>query len=240
MENPCFLKADILWLYNKRDLKDSSLPLTHIILGQGLTPDFTLNEEFIKPDIQGVREQKGDRRYMRSTKIDIRFSRLGNAISGFVFGCVAYMFLDAAFLGNISIDIRPIWLWIFFLISGIVAFITIKNAVSPNLIFSADSWGLKIGRGVLFSKVHQLRWSELIGIEEAIIKISVQRSNRSNLIQELPAIKLVFHSSIDLGRLGYKMARPDKKSSYLIAAKLFRMPLPNAIEILREMKEQYS
>ena len=132
------------------------------------------------------------------------------------------------------------WLWVFFFISGMAALMTIKNAVFLNLIFAADSLGLKFGRGVLFNKVRQIRWSELIAIEEAIIRISVQRMNASNLIQKLPAIKLVFHSSIDLGRLGYKMARPDQKNSYLIAAKLFRRPLPDTIAALREMKEQYS
>ncbi|MDY6973182.1 MAG: hypothetical protein SV775_12750 [Thermodesulfobacteriota bacterium] len=177
---------------------------------------------------------------MRSTKIEIRFSRLGNAICGLVFGCVAYMFLDAAFLGNISIDIKPAWLWVFFFISGIVGLMTAKNAVFPNLIFSADSWGLNIGRGILFNRVRQIRWSELNGIEEATIRVSAQRTNMPNVIQEIPAIKLVFHSSIDLGRLGYKMARPDQKSSYLIAAKLFRRPLPDTIAMLREMKRQYS
>ena len=177
---------------------------------------------------------------MGSSEIEIRFSRLGNAISGLLFGCVAYMFFDAATLGNISIDIKTTWLWVFFFISGIAALMTIKNAVFPNLIFGADSWGLKIGRGVLLNKVRQIRWTELIGIEEAIIRISIQRTNAPSLIQELPAVKLVFHSSIDLGHLGYKMARPDEKSSYLIAAKLFRRPLPDTIAALREMKEQYS
>ena len=177
---------------------------------------------------------------MRSSKIEIRFSRLGNAIIGLVFGCVAYIFLDAAILGNINMDIKPTWILIFFFISGIVALMTLKNALFPNLIFSADSWGLKIGRGVLFNKVRQIRWSELIRVEEATIRTSVQRTNASNLIQELPAVKLVFHSSIDLGRLGYKMARPDQKSSYLIAAKLFRRPLPDTVAALTEMKGQYS
>lgn len=177
---------------------------------------------------------------MRSTKIEIRFSRLGNAISGLVFGCIAYMFLDAAFLGNINIDIKPTWLWVFFFISGMAALMLLKNAIFPNLIFAADSLGLKIGKGVLFNKVRQIRWDELIGIEEATIKTSVQRTKEPSRIRELPAIRLVFHSSIDLGRMGYKMAHPDKKSSYLIAAKLFRRSLPDTFEMLRRMKEQYS
>jgi hypothetical protein len=177
---------------------------------------------------------------MQSTKIEIRFSRLGNAISGLVFGGIAYMFFDAALLGNISIDIKPTWLWIFFFISGMVAFMTLNNAVFPKLIFAADSRGLKIGRGILFNKVRQIRWSELLGIEEAIIRISAQGSNRPNRIRELPAVKLVFHSSIDLGRLGYKLARPAQKNSYLIAARLFRRPLADTIAILKEMKEQFS
>ena len=177
---------------------------------------------------------------MRSTTIEIRFSRLGNAISGFVFGCVACVFLDAAFFGNISIDIKPTWLWVFFVISGVVAFVTLKNAVFPNLIFAADSLGLKFGRGVLFNKVRKIRWSELNGIEVATIRISVQRTDKTRVMQELPAIKLVFHSSIDLGRLGYKMAHPYQKSSYLIAAKLFRRSMPDTLAILRKMKEKYS
>ncbi len=57
------------------------------------------------------------------------------------------------------------------------------------------------------------------------------------LHKELPAMRLVFDKSTDLGRLGYEQARPDQKSNYLIAAKLFRRPLPDAIAILREMKE---
>jgi hypothetical protein len=175
---------------------------------------------------------------MRSTKIEIRFSRLGNAISGLVFGCIAYVFLDAAFLGNISLDLKSTWLRVFFFISGMAAFMTLKNAVFPNLIFAADSSGLKIGRGFLFNKVRQIRWSELIRIEEATIRILVQRTHKPNLTHELPAVKLVFHSSMDLGRLGYKMARPDQKSSYLIAAKLFCRSLPDAIAMLREMKEK--
>ncbi len=177
---------------------------------------------------------------MRSTEIEIRFSRWGNAIVGLIFGGISYLALDAAFLGNIRIDMKPIWLWVAFGISGFTALFTLKNAISPNLIFAAGSRGLRIGRGVLFNRVRQIRWSELNGIEEAIIRISVQRTNMPNLIQELPAIKLVFHSSIDLGRLGYKMARPNQKSRYLIAAKLFRRPLPDTIAMLREMKKQYS
>jgi hypothetical protein len=115
-----------------------------------------------------------------------------------------------------------------------------KNAVSPNLIFAADSLGLKIGRGIFFNKVRQFRWNELIGIEKATIRISAQNTNNSNRIHEPPAIRLVFHRSIDLGRLGYKMARPDQKSSYLIAAKLFRRSLPDTFAMLKAMKDQRS
>jgi len=61
-----------------------------------------------------------------------------------------------------------------------------------------------------------------------------------NVHQELPAIRLIFDEYTDLGRLGYKLARPDQKNNYLIAAKLFRKPLPDSIATLREMKEQYT
>lgn len=177
---------------------------------------------------------------MRSTEIEIRFSRLGNAIGGLIFGGVCYLSLDAAFLGNIRIDMKPTWLWIAFGISGFTALFTLKNAIFPNLIFAADSRGLKIGRGVLFNRVRQIRWSELVGIEEGTIRISIQRKYMPTLQKELPAMRLVFDESIDLGRLGYKQARPDQKSNYLIAAKLFRRPLPDTIAILREMKKRYA
>ncbi len=177
---------------------------------------------------------------MRSTEIEIRFSRWGNAIVGLIFGGISYLALDAAFLGNIHIDMKPIWLWVAFGISGFTALFTLKNAILPNLIFAADSRGFRIGRGVLFNKVRQIRWSELVGIEEGTIKILVQRKDMPSLQKELPAMRLVFDETTDLGRLGYQQARPDQKSNYLIAAKLFRRPLPDTIAILREMKERYA
>ncbi|MFQ5481084.1 MAG: hypothetical protein ACE5DW_07375, partial [Thermodesulfobacteriota bacterium] len=103
---------------------------------------------------------------MESTKIEIRSSRMANAIACLVFGGVAYMFFDAAYLGNISIDIKPTWLLVFFCISVLAALGTLKNTFSPGLIFAADSWGLKVRHGLFFNKVRQLRWSELVGIEE--------------------------------------------------------------------------
>ena len=181
--------------------------------------------------------------FMLSTEIEIRFSRLGNAITGLIFGAVCYLSLDAAFLGNIRIDMKPIWLWVAFGISGFTALFTLKNAISPNLIFAADSRGLRIGRGVLFNRVRHIRWNELVRIEEGIIRILIQRVNMTNslkLHKELPAMRLVFDESTDLGRLGYGQAHPDQKSNYLIAAKLFRRPLPDTIALLREMKERYA
>jgi len=177
---------------------------------------------------------------MQSTEIEIRFSRLGNAIGGLLFGGVAYLFMDAAFVGNVRIDIKPTWLWVFFGISGLAALITLKNAVFPNLIFAADSRGLRIGRGVLINRIRQIRWSALVRIEESTIRISIRRNNGPNLHRELPATKLVFDESTDLGHLGYEQARPDQKSNYLVAARLFRRPLPDIIAILREMKERYA
>ncbi len=177
---------------------------------------------------------------MRSTDIEIRFSRLSNIIAGLLFGSICYLALDAAFLGNIRIDIKPIWPCIAFGITGFIALYTFKNAISPNLIFAADSRGLRVGRGVLFNRVRQIRWRELVGIEEGIIINLVQRKDLPTIRQELPAIKLVFDKSIDLGSLGYKLARPEQKSNYLIAARLFRKPLTDTIASLRDMKERYA
>ncbi len=176
---------------------------------------------------------------MQSTEIEIRFSRLGNAIGGLIFGGICYLSLDAAFLGNIRIDMKPIWLWIAFGISGFTALYTLKNAISPNLIFAADSRGLRIGRGVFVNKVRQIRWNKLKGIEEGTMKILIQGRDRIRH-EELPAVKFVFDEFTDLGCLGYKQARPDKKSNYLIAARLFRRPLPDTIATLREMRERHT
>ncbi len=139
---------------------------------------------------------------MRSTKIEIRFSRLGSGIGGLIFGGVCYLSLDAAFLGNIRIDMKPIWFWVAAGISEFTALFNLKNTIFPNLIFAADSRGLSIGRGVFFNRVRHIRWNELVRIEEGTIRILIRRTNVPNLHKELPAMRLVFDKSTDLGHLG--------------------------------------
>ena len=173
---------------------------------------------------------------MQSKEIEIRFPRLSSAITGLLFSGVALFFLDAALLRNINIDMGPNWLWVFFCISGLAALMTLKNAVSPNLIFAANRNGLRIGRGVLFNKIREIHWGVLKGIEEGTMITTIRRQNGPNVHREIPAVRLVFDESIDLGRLGYEQARPDQKNNFLIAAKLFRRPLTDTLTTLKAMK----
>ena len=177
---------------------------------------------------------------MRAGHLQVHFERVPAAVGAVLFGVGAYVFLDAAVLGNIPIDMDQKWLWAIFALCAITLSACLKNSVFPCLIFSADSPGIKIGRGIFINKIHFVAWDKLVRIEEGTIEITIHNQDRPNLHKEIPAMKLVFDESIDLGNVGYDRACPEEKSNYLIAAKLFRRPLPDTIADMMEMKERYT
>jgi hypothetical protein len=178
---------------------------------------------------------------MHSEQIELKFQRLPSALAAVLFGIGAWLALDAAAFGNIDIDMDPAWMWGAFAIFGFAALVSLKNTLFPKLIFVADIRGITIGRGLFINRLQQIPWQRLSRIEEGIIKIGVGGSSGSNRprLKEVPAVKLVFDEYVDIGRLGYKMARPSKRRNYLIAGSILRQPLTEAIATLKKMKERY-
>ena len=177
---------------------------------------------------------------MQLEQIKLRFKRVPAALSAVIFGAAAVFFLDAAAFGHIDIDMEPTWIWLAFAGSGFAALMCLKNAVVPNLIFEADISGIKIGRGLIINRLHCIPWRNLTKIEEGTIKITGEKASGRLYTREVPAVKLVFDESIDLGRLGYKMARPKNRRTFLIAKSILRQPLPETLATLSKMKERYT
>jgi hypothetical protein len=178
---------------------------------------------------------------MHFEHINLRFKRVPAAIGAFIFGIAAGFFLDAVAYGHVNIDLKPIWIWLAFYASAFSALVCLKNAVFPNLIFEADISGIKIGRGLIINKIHHIPWRNLNKIEESTIRITGNSANSGHMRpREVPALKLLFDDSVDLGRLGYKMARPKERKSYLIAKTILDKPLPETIDILKKMKSHFT
>ncbi len=177
---------------------------------------------------------------MQLEQIKLQVERVPAAIAGVIFAAAAGMFLDAAAYGHIDIDMKPVWIWAAFAGAGFSAFICLKNAVFPSLIFEADSSGIKIGRGLIINRLRHIRWKKLTKIEEGTINVSVKTSSNRRRLKKLPAVKLVFDESVDLGHLGYRKARPSKRRNFLIARDIIRQPLPETIATLKEMKKRYT
>ena len=81
---------------------------------------------------------------MQLKPIKLRFNRVPTAIAAVIFGAGAVIFFDAAAFGHIDIDMNPTWIWAAFAGCGFTAFMCLKNAVFPGLIFEADSDGIKM------------------------------------------------------------------------------------------------
>lgn len=177
---------------------------------------------------------------MHLEQIKLHVERVPAAIAAVIFGAGAGMFLDVAAYGHIDIDMKPIWMWVSFAGAAISAFICLKKAVFPSLIFQANSSGIKIGRGLIFNRLYHIHWRNLTKIEEGTIKVSVKKSSGRRRMKKMPAVKLVFDESVKLGHLGYRKARPSKRRNFLIARDALRQPLPETIATLKKMKKRYA
>jgi hypothetical protein len=177
---------------------------------------------------------------MELKPVKLRFNRLPTAIAAVIFGAGAVMFLDAAAFGHIDIDMNPTWIWAAFTGCGFTAFMCLKNAVFPSLIFEAGSDGIKIGRGLIINHIRHINWDRLTKIEEGTIKSMRKRPGSGHLYTvEVPAVKLMFDEFVDLGNLGYKMAHPSERRNFLISRHILSQPLSEIISTLKEMKERY-
>jgi hypothetical protein len=177
---------------------------------------------------------------MQLKPIKLRFNRVPTSIAAVIFSAGAVLFFDAAAFGHIDLDMNPTWIWAACAGCGFTALMCLKNAVFPSLIFEADRNGIKIGRGLIINRIHDINWDRLTKIEEGTIKSMRKKPGSGHLYtEEVPAVKLVFDESVDLGNFGYKMAHPSKRSNFLISRQILSQSLSDTISTLKEMKARY-
>ena len=169
--------------------------------------------------------------------IELRFSRVFSGVFLIIFAGMAYVLLDVLFIGRLAVEppgADDMWLvWVFFILFSLVVLNCLKQLVLPNLIFAADYSGVRIGSGVVFSRVREVPWRSVLAISEGRVRYSKQKGVGSTY---RPAVKLKFDNSVDLGRSGYSTAYPSSRTEYVIAEKHFSTSLAETIEILAEMK----
>ncbi|MBE9503541.1 MAG: hypothetical protein IME96_05140 [Proteobacteria bacterium] len=172
---------------------------------------------------------------------EIRYSHSASILTSIIFFFLLLLFIDFKFLGatRFSADLmaysNSFISWVIFLIIVSSFLITIKAMISPSLIFAADTLGIKIGKGVFINRIQSIPWSSVNIITEG--EIRVRSTSRGEKVSTLPAIKIIFNETIDLGDIGTEFARPESKHNFIIASTLFDSPIDTAIAELSYLKK---
>ena len=174
--------------------------------------------------------------------VEIRFARIPNAIGAIVFGAPTCIVADALFIGKWDLGgfSRGDWVaWVLFVAFAIGTLWCLKTALFPSLMFSWDTSGVKIGRGVFVNRVISVPWAHVLDVTESKMTVTVNRHDRTSTEKQVPAVRVTVDDSIDLGHSGFNYARPTTRHDYRIAEKRFRRPLAEVVQTLKEMKTRH-
>jgi hypothetical protein len=175
---------------------------------------------------------------MDNGRLIVRYPRAGPVIGAALFGGACYGFLDFQFLHHIAFDIPPaakpsLLFWFGLLAATWCFLVCAKTAVFPSLLFSADQNGVKIGRGIFRNVVLDFSWVQVVDIRSATIAHMMS----AGLSTTVPAIEIVFDTSVVLPTFGDEMACASGRSSYVIAHSLIRLPIDATVARLRKLKD---
>jgi len=136
---------------------------------------------------------------------------------------------------------RPV-AWVFFLYFALFGLVCTWRALLPMTVFRADHRGVRVNTGKLFPRMHAAPWSAVKNFSEGTIREIIQKGTIRRQLVELPAVKVWFDDSIDLGRKGPRYLKPDSRHSCLILEGCFRqagLKVPEAVAVLKEMRDHF-
>jgi hypothetical protein len=151
------------------------------------------------------------------------------------------------FLFRVPWEIQPVppgdrgFAWSFFIFFSLAALYGLWRGAFPMTVFCADRFGIRVNMGRLFPRIHSIPWSAVSSFSEGVIRRLTKDGFHTNY-RELPALRIRFDDSVDLGRSGPSYLEPETRRSCLILSGCFRqakLALPEAIEVLQEMKDRF-
>lgn len=134
---------------------------------------------------------------------------------------------------------RPI-AWVFFAYFAGFGLYCTWRALFPMTVFRADHHGVRVNTGRLFPRIYNVPWSAVKIFSEGVIRERSRTGRSRSVLHELPAVKIWFNDSIDLGRSGPRYLKPDSRHSCLILGGCFQqvgLKVPEAVAVLREIRE---